>query len=209
MSVEVYFLHLKNFLDRPIEKYLHLFSDERREKILRYKFLADRNRTVWAELSARSIAAKKMSRTIEEITIVRDEKGKPYLLEGNLKISLSHSKNWAAVSIGETESGVDVEENFEDALGIAKNFFPAKEYLKLRSLPEEKLGENFLKLWTLKESYFKMTGIENFWETDCEKIPGKNFILPEGAIAACCANPVEKICVEKIFCNNFLSRAYI
>ena len=59
MSVEVYFLHLKNFLDRPIEKYLHLFSDERREKILRYKFLADRNRTVWAELSARSIAAKK------------------------------------------------------------------------------------------------------------------------------------------------------
>lgn len=61
---------------------------------------------------------KKMSRTIEEIQIERDHSGKPYVVDSKLKISLAHSKNWAACSIDEVASGIDVEENFADALAV-------------------------------------------------------------------------------------------
>ena len=121
--IEVYLLNLTDSLEEPAEKFLRYFPIKRQEKILSYKFTADRNRTIWAELLARSIVAKKMSRTIEEIQIERDPGGKPYLIDSALQISLAHSKNWAACSIGEVASGVDVEEDSIDELTLAENFF--------------------------------------------------------------------------------------
>ena len=47
--------------------------------------------------------------------------------------------------------------------------------------------------WTLKESYFKLTGDKNFLQVDCEKILdgkhdviGKNFFLNDGAVVGVC-----------------------
>ena len=115
----------------PVEKFLKYFTVRRQEKILRYKFTADRNRTLWTELLVRSVIAKKISRPIEEVLIERDELGKPYVVNSEFKISLAHSENWAACSVGEVPSGIDVEENFADALAIAQNFFTAQEYRQL------------------------------------------------------------------------------
>ena len=86
--VEVYLLNLASRLEEPVEKFLHYFAPNRQEKILRYKFTADRNRTIWAELLARSIIAKKISRTIEEVQIERNENGKPYVVDSKLKLTL-------------------------------------------------------------------------------------------------------------------------
>ncbi|MBR0288530.1 MAG: hypothetical protein IJQ82_06080 [Selenomonadaceae bacterium] len=126
--IEVYLLKLTAQLEKPVEKFLHYFTARRQEKILRYQFAADRNRTLWAELLTRSIVAKKFSRPIEEIQIERDERGKPFIVDGFLMISLAHSKNFVSCSVGKVPSGVDVEEDFTDALAIAKNFFTAQEY---------------------------------------------------------------------------------
>lgn len=187
MSIEVYAMNLKNFLDEPTEKYLHLFSQKRREKILSYKFNADRIRTIFAELLARSVIAKKISQPIEKIFIDRDENGKPYVVGDFFKISISHSKNWAAVSIGEVASGIDVEEDFSAALEIAQNFFCPNEYFELINLPENIRGEKFLCMWTLKESYFKLSGDEDFLQVDHKNICGKNFFPSEGVVISCCA----------------------
>ena len=47
--------------------------------------------------------------------------------------------------------------------------------------------------WTLKESYFKLTGTEDFLQVDSEKILsgkeqiiGKNFLLSDGAVGGVC-----------------------
>ena len=47
--------------------------------------------------------------------------------------------------------------------------------------------------WTLKESYFKLTGYEDFLQVDCEKIIngtnkviGENFFLSDGAVVGVC-----------------------
>ena len=215
--VEVYLLKLTDRLDEPAEKFLHLFTEERREKILRYKFAADRNRTIFAELLVRSVIAKKISRPIEEILIERDFCGKPHVVDGNLEISLAHSENWAVCSVGEVPSGVDVEEDFSDALAVAKNFFLPQEYQKLCELDGRARAEKFLCLWTIKESFVKFIGRgidETFSAIDAEEIlsgqssiVGKNFFVGE-AVAGVCTS---RGCLPKNFilasAENFLQCA--
>ena len=172
---------------------------------MRYKFTADRNRTIWAELLARSIIAKKIFRTIEEIQIERDRNGKPYVVDGSLMISLAHSKNWAACSVGEIPSGVDVEEDSSDALAIAENFFTAQEYRQLCNVYGRARAEKFLSIWTIKESFAKLTGRgidEKFSAIDATKIlsgngkiVGKNFFL-NGAVVGVCS---ERNCLPESF----------
>ena len=202
--VEVFLLNLTSRLEKPVEKFLHFFTPRRREKILRHKFLADRNRTLWTELLIRSVIAKKNSCPIEEILIEREKSGKPYVVDSNLKISLSHSANWAACTVGEVQSGVDVEENFSDALDIAKNFFSAREYRELCELDGRARAEKFLCLWTLKESFAKFSGRNLDDVLRLEKIVGKNFFVAGAVVGVCTvpdALPENFTVVPKIFFN--------
>ena len=180
--VEVFLMNLSDRLSAPVEKFLHFFTPRRREKILRHKFLADRNRTLWTELLVRSVISEKISRPLEKIFIERDKNGKPYVVGSNLKISLSHSENWAACSVGEISSGVDVEENFSDALDIAKNFFPAREYRELLNLDGRARAQKFLSLWTLKESFAKFSGRDLEDALKLENIVGKNFFIGSAVV---------------------------
>ena len=194
--IEVYLLNLASRLEEPVEKFLHYFTARRQEKILRYKFTADRNRTIWAELLVRAVIAKKFSRTVEEIQIERDLNGKPYVVDGNLMISLAHSDNWAACSVGEVPSGVDVEENFSDALTIAENFFTEQEFRQLCKLDGRARDKKFLSFWTIKESFVKLTGRgidDDFSAIDATeilsgrgKVVGRNFFL-NGAVVGICS----------------------
>ena len=213
--IEVYLLNLASRLEMPVEKFLHYFKPSRQEKILRYKFTADRNRTIWAELLARSIVAKKLSRAIEEIQIERDRNGKPYVVDSNLEISLAHSKNWAACSVGEVPSGVDVEEDFADALAVAKNFFTAQEFSQLCKLDGQAQAKKFLSIWTIKESFAKYTGRgidDTFAAIDAAKIlsgsgnvVGRNFFV-SGAVVGVCSErgnlPESFYNMEMILCLN-------
>ena len=192
--IEVYLLNLTSQLEEPVEKFLHYFTARRQEKILRYKFTADRNRTVWAELLARSIIAKKMSRPIEEIQIGRDENGKPYVLNSALQVSLSHSENWAACSVGEVASGIDVEEDSRDELALAEIFFTTREYHQLCKLNGRARSEKFLSIWTLKESFAKLTGgkLDAVLRVESVEILsgrnsifGKNFFVDRAVVGVC------------------------
>ena len=193
--IEVYLLNLSDHLQEPVEKFLHYFTEQRQEKILQNRFTADRNRTIFAELLVRAIIAKKISRPLEEIQIERDENGKPYVVDNRLMISLAHSANWAACSVGEVSSGVDVEEDFTDALTVAENFFTAQEYEQICKVDGWARAKKFLSLWTIKESFAKFTGRgidENFNEINALEILsgrgliiGKNFFIGKAVVGVC------------------------
>lgn len=171
-------MNIADIIDKPVEKYLQFFSAERQKKILRYKFNADRNRTIFAELLLRYEISKKISLPIEKIFIERDETGKPYVVGKFFEISLSHSGNWVACSFGNVPNGIDIETDSRDALEIAKNFFTAEEYKILCGLSDQERNLQFLKFWTLKECRFKCRGDTNF----AENIVEKNFVLNDGTV---------------------------
>lgn len=193
MSVKLFAADISARLNDSVDDLLKLFSIERQKKILSYRFNADRNRTIWAELLVRRAVAEKFSYPLEKVQVYRDATGKPHIAELPAEISLSHAGNWVVCSVGEIKSGVDVEIDSTDALEIAERFFLPGEYEKIISLPEKLRGRQFLIYWTLKESYFKFTGAGNFLQADCEKILsgaseiiGKNFFLSDGAVVGVC-----------------------
>ena len=193
MNVNLFAVNISARLNAPIDDWLKYFSGKRQKKILSYRFNADRNRTVWAELLVRYVVAEKFSYPLEKVQVYRDAKGKPHIANLPVEISLSHTGNWVICSVGTNLSGVDVEIDSTDALNIAETFFLPSEYEKIISLPENLRGRQFLIYWTLKESYFKLTGVENFLKVDCEKILGgtgnvigKNFFLGDGAVVGVC-----------------------
>lgn len=140
MSVKVFAVNISARLNTPIDDCLKFFSSQRREKILSYCFNADRNRTAWAELLARYVIAEKFSCALEKIQVYHDATGKPHICELPVEISLSHAGDWVVCSVGEVQSGVDVEFDSTDALEISKNFFLPGEYEKIISLPENLRG---------------------------------------------------------------------
>ena len=105
---------------------MKIFSSQRQAEILRYKFNADRNRTLWAELLIRRVVAKKLSRPFEKILIRQDERGKLFVEDCSLEISLSHGGDWAVAAVADSAIGIDVEIDSEDALLIAEKFFCPK-----------------------------------------------------------------------------------
>ena len=189
MSVEVFAVNISARLNQPVNDWLNFFSLERQEKILAYRSNADRNRTIWAEILARYAVSKKFASPVQ---VYRDSTGKPHIAGLPVEISLSHAGNWVVCSVG--KSGVDVEADSTGALEIAERFFLPREFEKIISLPEDLQSRQFLIYWTIKESYFKLTGNENFLRADCEKllgggaeIVGRNFFLNDGAVIGVCA----------------------
>ena len=92
---------------------------------------------------------------IEEcLEILKDEMGKPYLKNNEVYFNVSHSGEYLALAISESPVGIDIQEpkNIRDGL-YRKVVQPAEQ-----SLIGEKRQENFLRLWSLKESFVKAEG---------------------------------------------------
>ena len=186
---ELYILNLKDRLNDPVDDFMHLFTSERRNKILRCKHKSDQNRTLWAEILARHVIAMKTNQNIESIRIMRTSNRKPYIApEYNLEFSISHSGIYAALSIGNHANGVDIERLSRASHEISGHFFTHEEKMILEGLNDEEFAKNFLCYWTLKESYAKCTGIDLMTvirNVNCENIPGKNFFIDDYVIGVC------------------------
>lgn len=84
------------------------------------------------------------------------EHGKPQIEE--FYFNLSHSGNMVLCAVSEKPVGCDIEKIETPTLRIAKRFFTEKENEYLENIEENKMAEEFFRLWTMKEAYVKMTG---------------------------------------------------
>lgn len=88
---------------------------------------------------------------------IYDERGKPYLKDlPNIHFNLSHCRAAAVCAIGDQPVGIDVEtiRPFRDAL--ARHVLSDHEYR--RTIRSSRPDEEFIRLWTMKESLLKLTG---------------------------------------------------
>ena len=88
------------------------------------------------------------------------KKGKPYFKDyKELNFNITHSGKYVACAISDTPIGIDMEGNRKDVCSVARRFFNKDEsewVCMAESESEQK--ERFLKIWTFKEAYSKMTG---------------------------------------------------
>ena len=122
----------------------------------------DRRRTEW--LASRVLLKVLLNRNA---TIGHDADGKPYLVDSDDFISISHSKNMVAVMLAKSNLGIDIEQISPRTTKVRHKFLTGNELDWCKTDIEHTL------VWTVKESAYKLigSGLEHT-EVEIEQNPG-------------------------------------
>ena len=103
----------------------------------------------------------------KDVEINRSNRGKPVLdssvHDSNLKFSMAKSEDRLLIGISASHAlGVDLEperRKARNALGLAERYFSPAEYAALKTVPQERLDEAFLRAWAGNEAVVKASGL--------------------------------------------------
>lgn len=141
--------------DDFIKKALPLLPEERRKKALRYRNRIDRNNCVLTYLMLK-IALKEYFQILD-FTIQYDWYVKPFLKEyPNVFFSISHCKCGCVVVVADELVGIDIQNIVPFSWDVAKRVCCLEELGVLKQSTHKQ--REFIRMWTKKESYLKMTG---------------------------------------------------
>lgn len=130
-----------------------LLPKNRLEKIKSYTRAPDRLRSIAAGLLLHEAFGARA------LDILQDEHGKPYI-PGAQCFSLSHSGDYALLGVSDEPIGVDIEFRMDDDYTkLAGECFHPQELELIQGADCEPAKKLFYDIWTLKESYMKMTGL--------------------------------------------------
>lgn len=132
-------------------------SRQRREKIDRMVFRKDKMLSLAAGLLLKK-GLEDQGIDAADLQVRYGKNNKPYI-EG-IHFNLSHSEEKVMCAISDREVGCDVEKVTDIDMEIAKRFFYTTEYALIAGKRNHRERcETFFRLWTLKESFMKATGL--------------------------------------------------
>ena len=152
--VKTYIANIQKLPD-PKENYkiLENIWQERKEKILSYKFENGRKESLGSALMLQKVL---FQNNLTPQNIKYGQNGKPEI--SGLNFNISHSKNFVICSVSENPVGCDIEKVRSIKSGFEKRFFTQNEVSYLDKFTDEAKLKQFFRLWTMKESYMKFTG---------------------------------------------------
>lgn len=142
--------------DFDLQEALASVSPQRREQALRYRQELDQRLSVAAyRLLWRALRAEY---GIDEAPLFfQDNNGKPQLQgHPDIHFSLSHCHAAVACAVDSQPVGIDVETFDHYSPEIAKQVMNDDEISQILNSPDPAIA--FTRLWTMKESYYKLTG---------------------------------------------------
>lgn len=152
--VHLYAADIRNLADpKEDPEILDELSAERKCRIMKYLKAQDRKRSLGAGLLLNEILPHY---GVSPAGIRIGENGKPEA-EG-IFFNLSHSDDIVICAIAEKEVGCDVEKIVKAPEGVAERFFHPRETEYVKACMGEERDHRFFRIWTMKESYIKMTG---------------------------------------------------
>ncbi len=157
-KTNVYVADTKLLKDKDVFGELYqTVSPDRQRKIDAFRFEKDKRLCLAAEL----LLKKGLSDAgIESFNVKCGVFGKPYIENEGICFNLSHSEEMVLCAVSSKEVGCDVEKITDIDLEIAKRFFYTTEYDAIMAAQSyEERCHTFFRLWTLKESFMKATGL--------------------------------------------------
>lgn len=123
-----------------------------------------------------------ISYPFSENDIIRAENGKPYLKGDPVCFSISHCDGLAVCALSDVPTGVDCESKRHISTAVMKRCYGDSESRYV--LNSDDSDTAFSRLWTLKESYVKMTGggIASDLKTKCFDIENSRALFESRAV---------------------------
>ncbi len=129
----------------------------RRRCVDRLRFPKDRQRSLGAGVLLGMALAEA---GVDEAVFVYGEHGKPRLAgDPGVHFNLAHAGDRAVCVVSNSRVGCDVERLGRRGAGVAERFFTPEEYERILAAPEPERDAVFTRLWALKESFLKVTGL--------------------------------------------------
>ncbi len=149
-------LYIKNISEVNNEELLKGYSSlsaERKAYIDNFKNEKSKKPRIIADMIARTAISDFCNIKREDILFSLSDSGKPYCSNADVHFSISHSADKVICAVSDKPVGADIELirkiNFRAADRFATN--EEKKYIDQNT-------ENFFRIWTLKEAYFKCIG---------------------------------------------------
>ncbi len=101
-----------------------------------------------------------LKKLLEEKTEIKYSAcGKPFLIDNNIKISISHSNDFAVIILSEQQAGIDAENIYRNTDAVANKFLSDKEQ---KDIDKMQTGKQLAKIvyWCAKEAVFKCTPLD-------------------------------------------------
>jgi 4'-phosphopantetheinyl transferase len=128
----------------------------------RLRLPAMQHRFIVAHAGMRSILGAAIGAAPRDVRFVLGPHGKPALADsGDVQFNLSHSHDLAVLAVCRgAEVGVDVERvrHLDDGEHVAKRFFAPSESFAVARASGPVQDLLFMRIWTCKEAYLKVTG---------------------------------------------------
>ena len=155
--MRVYYTRIDSINDETMECAAAEWLPAYRLDKIRHRQQAHSRRESMAAGLLLEYALREMGLSSKTLTPYTNADGKPYFKElPDLYYNLSHSGDYAALALGPTEVGIDIEKIREGKERLAKRFFAKEEYEQLQG---EWSDEEFTRIWTRKESVIKACGV--------------------------------------------------
>lgn len=152
--VKTFIANIQNLPDpKENPQILENIWQERKEKILTYKFESGRKESLGSALMLQKVLSQN---NLNPQNIKYGKNGKPEI--DGLHFNISHAENFVICSVSENPVGCDIEKIRSVKSGFEKRFFTQNEVSYLDKFSGEEKLKQFFRLWTMKESYMKFTG---------------------------------------------------
>lgn len=153
----------ENIWDFDLQQALEQVSAQRREYALRYRHERDQRLCLAAyRLLMRALRLEYGIDVAQQF--IHDENGKP-LLQGHhdIHFSLSHCHEAVACALSDCPVGIDIETTEHYSIEVARRVMNVDEIRQIETSAQPKV--TFTRLWTMKESLFKLTGDDHGGDT--------------------------------------------
>lgn len=137
---------------------LSLMAPQRRAQVERITHSQTRESSICGEWLAKTMLSEVSGQAVEDISLARDQNGKPYAENLPLYFSISHSGEQVACVISDQPVGLDIEEIAPRDPSVARRICSEKEMEFIFSKEEDVL-HRFLLVWTAKEAAVKLSGV--------------------------------------------------
>lgn len=145
--------------DFDLREALAAVSQQRRDYALRYRQERDQRLCLAAyRLLQRALM---LEYGIDGMPVfTHDDKGKPLLQDHpDIHFSLSHCHEAVAVAVSDHPVGIDIETTGHYSAEVARRVMNDDEMRKIEASAQPEVA--FTRLWTMKESLYKLTGDDN------------------------------------------------
>lgn len=146
----------REYIEQHFDELVERLYPERKSRVLAFRRREPAYTSIVAGLMLQTLVEQKLGITPQALVLEKNENGKP-TVQGHPEFyfNLSHAGDYAVLAHGDVPLGADIEQIRAQNLHVAKRCYTEAEYAYVT---EGDADERFFYLWTMKESYLKLTG---------------------------------------------------